>query len=75
MSPSFPATPSKSWGPVKAPFLKIWLEAQPIAPPQQKGAHYEQMDTINRTKLISYLKNFLNITNKNTSKKYSWRLG
>ena len=28
---SFPATPSKSWGPTKhpPPLLKIWLEAQP----------------------------------------------
>ena len=31
--------PSKSWGPVKPPFLKTWLETQP---PLQKGgaAHY-----------------------------------
>ena len=25
--------PSKSWGPVKPTFLKIWLEAQPPPPP------------------------------------------
>ena len=31
--------PSKSWGPIQAPLLKIWLEVQP--PPQQKGGvHY-----------------------------------
>ena len=29
VTPSFPATPSKSWGPVKPPFLNIWLEVQP----------------------------------------------
>ena len=29
--------PSKSGGPVKSPFLKIWLEFQPPPSPQQKG--------------------------------------
>ena len=33
VTPSFPATLSKSCGPVKAPFLTIWLEAQPPPPP------------------------------------------
>ena len=32
---SFPATPSKRWGPVKPSFLKIWLKAQP--PPAERG--------------------------------------
>ena len=36
--PSFPATPSKSWGPVKPPFLKISLEVQPSR--KGVGAHY-----------------------------------
>ena len=31
-------TSSKSWGPVKPPFLKIWFEAQ--TPLQRGGAHY-----------------------------------
>ena len=36
VTPSFLATPfSKSWGSVKPPFLKIWLEAQSL--PLQKG--------------------------------------
>ena len=36
VTPSFPATPSQSWGPVKPfPFLKIWLEVQPT--PNRKG--------------------------------------
>ena len=41
VSPSFPATPSKSRGPVKPPFFKIWLEVQPPAPPPSKkrGVH------------------------------------
>ena len=37
--PSFPATPSKSWDPVKRPFSKISLEAQP-PPPSPLSAHY-----------------------------------
>ena len=50
VTPLFPATPSKSWGPVKPPlppFLKIWLEVQPPTPiPRIKGkevggAHYK----------------------------------
>ena len=32
VTPSFPATPCKSWRPVKPPFFKIWLEAQPPSP-------------------------------------------
>ena len=36
VTPSFPATPSKSWGPVKPPFLKIWLKAQP-SPAERVG--------------------------------------
>ena len=34
VTPSFPATPFKSRGSVKPPFLKIWLEAEA---PLQKG--------------------------------------
>ena len=33
--------PSKSWGPVKPPFWKIWLEVQPF--PQQKGGGVHSM--------------------------------
>ena len=36
---------SKSWGPVKPPFLRIWLEAQPPLPCRKRGeggAHYVQ---------------------------------
>ena len=46
-SSSFPATPSKSWDPVKPPFFYIWLEAQPPPSPCRKGGgsgtqpHYE----------------------------------
>ena len=33
-------THSKSWGLVKPPFLKIWLEVQPPSPPSRKeGMH------------------------------------
>ena len=50
VTPSFPATPSKSWGPVKPLFLKTWLEAQPPPPPPPcrkggGGAHYESVPT------------------------------
>ena len=44
-SPLKKVTPSKSWGPVKPPFLKIWLEFQPSPPlspivERGGGAHY-----------------------------------
>ena len=45
-SPLKKVTPSKSWGPVKPPFLKIWLELQPPPSPIVErgggggGAHY-----------------------------------
>ena len=46
VTPSFPATPSKSWGRVKPPFLKIWLEVQP---PAERGgsAHYDLVLFVN----------------------------
>ena len=34
---SFPATPSKSWGPAKPSLSKIWLEAQPLPPAKRGG--------------------------------------
>ena len=40
--PSFSATPFKSWGPIKPPFLKIWFEAQLPPPPlssKKGGVH------------------------------------
>ena len=37
VTPSFPATPSKSCGPVKPPLLKIWLEAQPPSLAERGG--------------------------------------
>ena len=38
--PLFPTTPSKSWGPVKPPFLKIWLKVQPLG--GGRGVHTMQ---------------------------------
>ena len=32
-----PATSSKSWSPVKLPFLKTWLEVQPPTPAAERG--------------------------------------
>ena len=46
VTPSFPATPSKSWGFVKPPFLRIWLKVNPPPPPPAErggGAHYEEV--------------------------------
>ena len=33
-------TPSRSRGPVKPPFLKIWLEVQPPPLAERGGTHY-----------------------------------
>ena len=41
-SPLSQQSPSRSWIFVKLPFLKIWLEAQPLSRPCRKGgAHYD----------------------------------
>ena len=44
------SAPSKSWVPVKPPFLKIWLEVQPSPAERGGGAHY---DSFNRPVLFS----------------------
>ena len=50
--PSFPARPSKNWGPVKPPpFLKIWLEVQPPPPSRKGGAHYDTFHKIIKPKI------------------------
>ena len=50
--PLFPTTLSKSWGPVKPPFLKIWLKVQPLG-----GAHYADV-TFNIKTQQNYFKIF-----------------
>ena len=45
VTPFFPVAPYKIWGPVKTPFLKTYLEVQPLSPQQKVrrrggGVHY-----------------------------------
>ena len=57
--PYFPATPSKSWSPVKPPspsFLKICLEFQP---PSRRGVEDAQYE--NKTVAINWSKNYAEI--------------
>ena len=48
-------TPSKSLGPVKPSFLKIWLEAQPPPPTPHPPLQEEGVPTINIDSLLYIL--------------------
>ena len=52
--------PSKGGGPVKPPFLKIWLEAQP-PPAESGGAHYINVIFSKASSIFLLSKYFVNI--------------
>ena len=56
VTPSFPATPSKSWGPIKPPFLKFGWRLNPSPPPAERGgggAHYVTLTDTDKLRLES----------------------